>query len=240
MPLASPAQSFAELKAGSIQFVLIVNPHVFCDYQLELHDLFQKTKLLIDYTGGEIAYRAQHGGGRRQALAKAIGLKSGYTPNVIDATAGLGRDAFVLANLGCYVRMIERSPIMASLLEDALRRAANDEQLKSWLKLRLQLITGDAREQIPLLCDTSSADAIYIDPMYPPRAKSALVKKEMRFIQVLVGKDLDSSSLLTIALQYAEKRVVIKRPSYAAPVDGPKPTHTIESKNTRYDVYMVH
>ncbi|MGD8593525.1 MAG: class I SAM-dependent methyltransferase [Gammaproteobacteria bacterium] len=233
--------SLADLHNSPYEFALAVVPNSICEYQLELHDLSQKkTKLIIDYAGGDIAHRAQHGGGRRQALAKAMGLKSGHSPNVIDATAGLGRDAFVLANLGCRVRMVERSPIMACLLEDALRRAAYDEHLNPWINQRLQLVTGDALQKIPLLCEASATDAIYIDPMYPPRSKSALVKKEMRFIQALVGKDIDSEELLAVALKYSTKRVVIKRPSYAAPIEGPKPSHTIESKNTRYDVYIAH
>jgi 16S rRNA (guanine1516-N2)-methyltransferase len=235
------AQSLADLQKRPYEFALAVVPNSVCEYQLELHDLVKKnTKLLIDYASGDIAYRAQHGGGRKQALAKAIGLKSGYSPNIIDATAGLGRDAFVLAHLGCRVRMIERSPIMASLLEDALRRAAYDEHLNAWINQRLQLVIGDARQKIPLLCEASLTDVIYIDPMYPPRSKSALVKKEMRFIQALAGKDIDSSELLTVALKYSQKRVVIKRPGYAAAVAGPPPSHTIESKTTRYDVYMAH
>lgn len=222
-------------------FVLCVTPNAECEYQLELLDTSHvSSRLHIDYAHGEIAYRAQHGGGRKQALAKAIGMKPGILPAIIDATAGLGRDAFVLANLGCTVTMIERSPVMACLLADALRRATYDEFLKPWITRRLQMVTGDAQEQIPILSSASPADAIYIDPMYPPREKSALVKKEMRFIQALVGKDMDSAALLDIALKHAKNRVVIKRPSYATPVPGPKPSHTIESKNTRYDVYMIH
>jgi 16S rRNA (guanine1516-N2)-methyltransferase len=240
LPLASISPSLPQLQQSQFQFALAVTPNAISDYQLELHDLTQNnSKLLIDYSSGEIAYRAQHGGGRKQAMAKAVGFKSGNLPTVIDATAGLGRDAFVLASLGCHVRMIERSPIMACLLDDALRRATLDEHLKPWINHRLQLVIGDAREQIPLLCERLAADVIYIDPMYPPRRKSALVKKQMRFIQTLVGEDLDSAALLAVALQHAKKRAVVKRPSYAASITGEKPTHTIESKNTRYDVYMI-
>ena len=240
LPLLSTSQSFPQQPACAYPLVLAIVPNADCDYQLEMHDVTQKnSRLFIDYASGEIAYRAQHGGGRKQALAKAVGLKSGYSPNVIDSTAGLGRDAFVLANLGCCVTMIERSPVMACLLEDALRRAAYAEELNPWITQRLQLVGGDARQQIPALSEIAPADAIYIDPMYPPRTKSALVKKEMRFIQALVGEDLDSPTLLGIALQHAQKRVIVKRPSYAATIEGPKPSHTIDSKNTRYDVYMV-
>ncbi|WP_455212819.1 class I SAM-dependent methyltransferase [Kaarinaea lacus] len=240
LPLASTSRSLPERQNNDYPLMLVITPNETCGFQIELHDSDQKNvRLLIDYASGEIAYRAKHGGGRKQALAKAIGLKPGYSPNVIDATAGLGRDAFVLAYLGCHVQMIERSPIIACLLEDALRRAAYDEHLKSWINQRLQLIIGDAFEQIPQLCNSSSVEVIYIDPMYPPRNKSALVKKEMRFIQAVVGKDFDSAALLTVARQNAKKRVVVKRPSYATALAGEKPNHTIESKNTRYDVYMT-
>jgi 16S rRNA (guanine1516-N2)-methyltransferase len=235
------SQSLRDLSTSSFHFALAVIPSEISGYLLELHDLTQKnTKLFIDYSHGEIAYRAQHGGGRKQALGRAMGIKPGHMPNVIDATAGLGRDAFVLANLGCSVRMIERSPIMACLLEDALRRAEFDQHLNPWINQRLKLISGDARRQIPLLCGATATDVVYIDPMYPPRTKSALVKKEMRFIQALAGEDMDSSELLAISLRHATKRVVVKRPGSASPVAGPKPTHTIESKNTRYDVYVKH
>ena len=240
-PIIPTPQAFSNLQQTSFQFVLAAMPNPICGYQLELYDLSQKnTKLLIDYSSGEIAYRAQHASGRRQALGKAIGLKPGYSPGVVDATAGLGRDAFIMANLGCTVRMIERSPVMVYLLADALRRAEYDEQLKHWINQRLKLISGDARVQIPLLCTEFETDVIYIDPMYPPRTKTALVKKEMRFIQAIVGADIDSADLLSFSLDYARKRVVIKRPASASPVEGPKPTHTIESKNTRYDVYVRH
>ena len=239
LPCIPSTRSLTDLQNTS-HFIIAVTTNEICGYQLELHDLSQKnTKLLIDYSSGEIAYRAQHGGGRKQALGKAAGLKPGYIPTVIDATAGLGRDAFVLANLGCIVYMIERSPVMACLLTDALRRAQYDEQLKTWLSQRLQLVVGDGRERIPQLCNAHEIDVIYIDPMYPPRTKTALVKKEMRFIQALVGEDIDSSELLSVSLANARKRVVVKRPGSASPVQGPKPSHTIESKNTRYDVYMT-
>ena len=42
---------------------------------------------------------------------------------MLDATAGLGRDAFVLASLGCQVTLIERVPAVAALLENGIERA---------------------------------------------------------------------------------------------------------------------
>lgn len=60
-------------------------------------------------------------------------------------------------------------------------------------------------------------DVVYLDPMYPHRQKSALVKKEMRVFQSLVGNDDDADSLLIPAMTIAKRRVVVKRPNYASP-----------------------
>ncbi|MCK5323461.1 MAG: class I SAM-dependent methyltransferase, partial [Desulfobulbaceae bacterium] len=104
--------------------------------------------IYVDFTGGPVRYRREHGGGRRQPLARAVGLKHGLTPNVLDATAGLGRDAFVLACLGCRVQLIERSSILAALLEDGLRRAAADSNIKSIIIDRMVLIRDNSIEFI--------------------------------------------------------------------------------------------
>ena len=54
-------------------------------------------------------------------LPKAVGIKGSELPSVIDATAGLGRDAFVLASIGCQVRLVERHPVVYLLLQDGLK-----------------------------------------------------------------------------------------------------------------------
>ncbi len=78
---------------------------------------------------------------------------------------------------------------------------------------------------------------IYLDPMFPHRDKSALVKKEMRVFRPLVGDDLDAPALLEAALALATHRVVVKRPRKAPIIDGPKPSHGLEGKSSRYDIY---
>ncbi|WP_457998882.1 class I SAM-dependent methyltransferase, partial [Klebsiella michiganensis] len=86
------------------------------------------------------AHRRKFGGGRGEAVAKAVGIKGDYLPDVVDATAGLGRDAFVLASVGCRVRMLERNPVVAALLDDGLARGYADAEIGGWLQERLQLI----------------------------------------------------------------------------------------------------
>lgn len=208
--------------------------------RLELCDNTMGFKpIFVDFIKGSMGYRRQHGGGRKQSLGRAVGLKPGVTPSLVDATAGLGQDAFILAHLGCRVRMVERSPVIAALLHDGLQRAHNTDDLSQWLDDRLSLIFQDARTWLTSLQYTDYPDVIYLDPMYPPRHKTALGKKEMRLFRQLIGNDEDSAELLDIALQRAKHRVVVKRPHFAPPLGNIKPFTSINSEKTRFDVYIL-
>lgn len=191
-----------------------------------------------DFVGGAVAHRHRFGGGRGQTIAKAVGLKGGQTPSVVDATAGLGRDAFVLASLGCRVTLVERSAAVAALLADGLQRAAADSELGQWIKERMQLVHADAVAWMGQLAEADFPDVVYLDPMFPHRQKSALVKKEMRLFQQLLGVDEQSGRLLAAALRIAKKRVVVKRPDYAPFLDERIPTMQIKGKKHRFDVYV--
>ncbi|HEG4448463.1 TPA: class I SAM-dependent methyltransferase [Aeromonas hydrophila] len=212
---------------------------VFTTARLELRKLDEPKlgAVYVDFVEGAVAHRRKFGGGRGQSIAKAVGLKASAMPRVVDATAGLGRDAFVLASLGCKVTMIERSPVVAALLQDGLARAALDPEIGPWVRERMQLLHGPAVET--LLGLTERPDVIYLDPMFPHKQKSALVKKEMRVFQSLVGPDLDADALLPAALAMADKRVVVKRPDYAGWLNEHKPSMAIETKSNRFDVYVM-
>ena len=205
-----------------------------------LQDEFKGT-VHIDFVHGKLAHRREFGGGRGQPLARAIGLKHGANPTVVDATAGLGRDAFVLANLGARVTMIERSPILATLLTDGLHRLTNSTDGPDIANIQLQLIQANAIEWLQQQAQNTDGrpNVVYLDPMYPHRSKSALVKKEMRALRALVGDDVDSAQLLQAARQCALKRVVVKRPKGAPTINDSKPSGNVQSKNTRYDLYSV-
>ena len=193
-------------------------------------------RLICDFTGGAVGHRFRFGGGRGQALPKAVGMKSGKTPNIVDATAGLGRDAFLLASLGAEVTLIERSPDMHRLLEEGLAHAVEAGGDVADVIKRMTLLHGDAKDLLPTL----APEVILIDPMHPPRKKSALVKSEMRLIRELVGTDEDSVELMKVALSSARNRVVLKWPQRADPMkDVPPPSHQINGRSTRYDVFMT-
>ena len=189
----------------------------------------------IDFISGAMGYRMRHGGARGSALAKAAGIGKGHVPSVIDATAGLGRDAFLLASLGADVTMIERSPQVHALLQEGLARAGQAGPEPAAIVARMKLVQGDARALLPAM----TADVILVDPMHPER-KSALVKKEMRLLRTLVGPDPDALELMQAALASARNRVVLKWPRHAPPLAGlPKPSHQILGKSVRYDVFKT-
>jgi 16S rRNA (guanine1516-N2)-methyltransferase len=168
---------------------------------------------------------------RRQPLARAFGKK---VRTIVDATAGLAQDALLLALLGFRVTAIERSPVAAVLARDGLRRFGAARGVA--LDARLELLGGDART---LLATLPAPDAVYLDPMFPPkRRKSAAVRKEMRLLRALVGDDADAAELLALARTRARERVVVKRPDDAAPL-APDPHASIAGKLVRYDVYLA-
>jgi len=193
----------------------------------------------IDFVGGTMGHRQRFGGGRGQPLARAVGMKPGFSPDIWDATAGLGRDGFVLASLGSRVTLCERSPVLAGLLHDALRRAADDSTIGDWVRDRLQLVSADSCKRLRFLEEAQRPQVVYMDPMYPAGKTHVEVKKEMRALQQIVGPDQDSEELLDIALRVALRRVVVKRPKRANSLHDRKPDTTIESKKTRYDIYVT-
>ena len=227
LPLYNPAENAPAL-------LLTLTPE-----RLELRQTTKGAEgpLFVDFLGGPIEYRRRQTTSRKEAIARAVGLKGGARPLVLDLTAGLGLDSFILASLGCTVRMVERSPVVAALLADGIERARLEPALAE-IMARISLMVGESLE-ILRTWQGERPEVICIDPMYPHRSKSALVKKEMRLIRLLVGDDPDSDGLLAAALGVASRRVVVKRPRLAPALRGPEVNFAIGGKNSRFDVYLV-
>ena len=194
--------------------------------------------LYIDFLAGKNHHRRLYGGGKGQQIAKAIGLNKHPNLTVIDTTAGLGRDAFVLATLGCQITLLERTLPVFLLLEDAIMRArlSGNEEIQAIIN-RLSTHHTDSLDYLASLEKQHYPDVIYIDPMFPYREKSAKVKKEMALFHHLIGKDIDAKQLIEAALPRALKRIVVKRPRLAESL-YPKPAFQITGKSTRYDIYL--
>lgn len=191
------------------------------------------TPLCVDFLAGKALHRRQFGGGRGQLIAKAVGLKKQAQPTVLDVTAGFGQDAFVLASLGCQVLMLERSDVMAALLQDGLDRLYAADEMSTQ---QLSLLHADAAEYLQQL--DASPDVIYMDPMYPDTKNTALAKKEMQVLRDLVGDDVDAKALCLQALEKARNRVVVKRPRHGDPLIPRAPDVVFKGQSSRFDVYL--
>ncbi len=221
-------------------FVVIFNEQGVC---LQQTGRKAPGPIRAEFTEGSADHRRKFGGGKGQMIAKAVGVKAGVFPKVLDATAGLGKDAFVLATLGCHVQMLERSPVVHALLHDGLERASRhavyeDPELARIIA-RMDLVEADSHDYINQIADDARPDVIYLDPMFPDRQKSADVKKEMAAFHHVVGKDDDADSLLDSALFKALYRVVVKRPRKAPFIANKAPSYQLEGKSSRYDIYTI-
>lgn len=192
--------------------------------------------LKCSFIEGPILHRLKYGKGRGQNLAKAVGFKFNKNRTIIDATAGLGYDAFILASLGANVTLIERSEKIYDLLKAAISEAKLYGGEISKIVNRMNLLFGDSKDILPNI----APEVILIDTMYKDRKKSALVKNDMRLVREVVGSDSDHVELINVALKNASKRVVIKQPRYAETLDNIKAcSHQILGKTIRYDVYVT-
>jgi 16S rRNA (guanine1516-N2)-methyltransferase len=185
--------------------------------------------------------RHRRASGAPELLGRAAGVGKKAPLRVVDATAGLGRDAFVLAGLGCEVLLCERDAVIAELLRSGLSMAAlGDDRALVDVAQRMTLYTGDTLQlDAPRLL---GVDVICLDPMFPPRDKSAAVKKEMAMFQDILHREsaaADADALLQWALRQDVARVIVKRPVRAAPLSQQSPSHSIHGKAVRYDVYVL-
>jgi len=207
--------------------------------RLELHVERRRgwKPIFVDFVRGPTAYRRLTSRGGRELLARAFGPKKSHK-TVLDATAGLGRDAFLMAFLGYEVTAVERSPVLAELVWDGLLRAKSSGQSALVRAIsRLTLLNADACDVLSKLGISERPDVVYLDPMYPTRGATALVKKEMRILRELVGDDEDAGKLFEIARQKARKRIVVKRHRYAPPL-GEAPQCVHRGARIRFDVYL--
>ena len=222
----------AQLLADSLHYVLDKEacPCLFVSAQQLALKMKNFSLLSADFSA--VTWSQRRSQGKKQGLVRACKPKKGI--KIMDLTAGWGRDAAVLASFGAQVMMIERHPIMASLLSDAL---AHQHELDKQ-QMHLSLYAGDAYTYLNTLRREEYPDVIYIDPMHPERNKSALVKREMQALQQIIGMDEDALALIQLAITCVTHRVVVKWPQKIKPLlvaDA-----SIEGKTVRFDIYFPH
>jgi 16S rRNA (guanine1516-N2)-methyltransferase len=204
--------------------------------RLELHP-DDSGPVCADFAAPGLRRRLLRAGPRSEPLVRAAGLRRGSACRVLDATAGLGRDAFLLAWLGAEVLAVERQPVIAALLHDALGRARSLPELAP-AAARVSLAVADARQVLGGLAPGDRPEVVLLDPMFPDQRRTAAPRKELAALRRLLGDSDDTAGLLPAALAVARRRVVVKRPAHAGALDGLAPHHSLEGASTRFDVYL--
>lgn len=154
----------------------------------------------------------------------------------IDATAGLGEDAFILAACGYEMELFEHNPVTAVLLNDALIRARKDPSLKDIAK-RMTLKQGDSKELLSQVSYTP--DIIYLDPMFPEKKKSAETKKKLQVLHQIESPCSDEIELVQAAMEVRPKKIIIKRPPDCEYLAGVEPTYSVTRKAVRFDCIVM-
>ncbi len=165
---------------------------------------------------------------QKELLAKAIGVKGPKRPHVYDLTAGLLGDTLLFLSFGCEVVALERNPIVAFLIQSALKNAQHSA---------LTRLTFHSTDALSFLEEARDFEVIYYDPMFEDANEKSSPRKEMRIFRSFVGKDQDVKAVLEAALKKNAKRVVVKRPKHSVPISFEAPL-VFTGKATRYDVYL--
>lgn len=220
----------AEILAGSLNVPVDneVLPRLIITRERLVLQVEGFSPLFADFNSQTLQRRRE--AGKSQGLIKACRPRPGL--RIVDATAGWGRDAALLASFGAEVVMVERQPVMAALLVDALKHL----EPTASLALRLSVVSADAISYLKSLDPANYPDVIYIDPMHPVRQKSALVKKDMQVLQQLIGADHDALALLQQARQVARQHVIVKWPQTLSSLL--LPSDSINGKTVRFDRYV--
>jgi 16S rRNA (guanine1516-N2)-methyltransferase len=165
---------------------------------------------------------------QKELLSKAVGVRAGKRPKILDLTAGLLGDSLLFLAMGCEVVAVERHPVVSFLIQSALKRASHQ------LTQNLKFYALDAKS---IIKEMGEDDVIFYDPMFEDANLKSGAKKEMRIFRELIGIDQDSSQVLEMLLNQRVSRVVVKRPRLSQYL-ARKPDVEFVGKATRYDVYF--
>jgi len=175
---------------------------------------------------------SERGGDAKNPLIRAFGKRIDV---IHDLTAGLGGDAYRLARAGYRVRAVEREPAVFALLASAWEEAQENGAVADELSARLSFRCAEGEKEIESIEGLNCG--VYIDPMYPPpRRASAKPRRELQVLRALIPPQQDAGRLVERARARAA-RVVVKRPPHAESLVA-GPSHVIESKLVRFDVYV--
>lgn len=188
---------------------------------------------LSEYHSGS----GRHAGGRKSPLARALGLHRHPPMRVLDTTGGLGRDATVLASLGCEITVIERRTALYALLAEATETIDASPQQPGWWPNWHPPIHADARTWLAMHGTERAFDVIYIDPMFASPRRKSRPQKALVWLAELAGEDADAPLLIAEARKHAQTRVVVKQHARAEPMTPPD--LRVHGRAIRFDIYLT-
>ncbi|USS94121.1 class I SAM-dependent methyltransferase [Buchnera aphidicola] len=192
------------------------------------------TFFTINFLSGKNNFRRKYNR-KKELIIKAVKIKNSKKTIILDATAGLGKDSFILASSGYKIFMIEKNKIIYQLLKNGLKRLYKNMEINMWIKKKMILFHDDSlnffkhTKIIP--------DVIYLDPMFLNKKKT-LPKKDMSILKILVSKQKITKNLLKKSIKFTKKKVVVKRPIKAPYLENIKPTYIIYGTKYRFDIYL--
>lgn len=198
-----------------------------------------KYPLVIDFNHKAFLHRLSQAAYGHEPLLKALGLYKQQEPvHLFDLSAGLGQDAFLMASMGHRVTAFERHPILACLLEDALTRAAQHPHLME-IAARITLYPHDCQSVLNAQDPKHKPDCIYFDPMFKGSKDTAKVNKAMQALRHLIPEDPDAKPVAELALNVAQKKVVIKRHKRSPILTRQAPSEQKCFQSCRWDIYHL-
>lgn len=203
-----------------------------------------KKRVLPNTIGAEMLVKAS----KPKAIYQKLGMEYDVSkiaekveidklPLAVDATAGLGEDSFILAAAGFRVIMYERDNQIADLLEKTLddARRSGDEIIQN-ISERMTLVKDDSIIELPQMCEIP--EVVLLDPMFPERKKSGLVKKKFQMIHTMEKPCEDEKELFDAARKTNACKIMVKRPAKGPFLADEKPSYSIYGNVIRYDVYI--
>ena len=193
-----------------------------------------KLSIMVDFK--DMLPRLKQSNLQNEMQVKAARIKGQPMPQkIIDATAGFGEDSLILAAAGFDVDLYEFDDIIALLLEDGLDRAKNIPELAP-IVARMHFHHADSIQAMQNL--DYLPDSILLDPMFPSRSKSAMIKKKFQLLQKIESPCSVEEELLNAAIAANPKRIIIKRPLKGPFLADKKPSYSLEGKAIRYDCFV--
>lgn len=169
-----------------------------------------------------------------ELLVRIAKVRESYSDRtrIVDATAGFGEDSLLLAASGMNVDLYEYNPVIYALLYDSLTRAKHNPLLTSAVN-NMTLHFEDSTRTLNNL--DFRPDVVLLDPMFPERSKSGLIKKKFQLLQKLERPCSTEEELLKAAFAAKPQKIIIKRPAKGPCLCGIKPNHSLVGKAIRYD-----